>query len=211
MLSLNDIDAMAHAMLDGVPDGEALSPKAAALVHLAVTVSVTSLDRSAIQQAVEAARDAGATTDQIQEIIALVSALGVHSLMMSATIVMASAGDAGPLDAEREALWAHYVGDDPYWTEFERETPGFLDALLRLSPASFKGFFDYCAIPWASRTVPALIKELAALACDACPTHRFGPGFRHHVRGAIKLGAGRAMITQTLALAANAPLHNGVD
>jgi alkylhydroperoxidase/carboxymuconolactone decarboxylase family protein YurZ len=210
MLNLDDIEAIALQMLEGAPDGDELSAEAASLVDLAVKVSVTSLDRTAIEQAIGAARERGVSTDQIQEIIALVSGLGVHSLMMSSTAVLASAGDMPPLDDEREALWARYVGSDPYWLDFERETPGFLDALLQLSPASFKGFFDYCAIPWMTRSVPALTKELAALACDACPSHRFGPGLRHHLRGALKLGAGRTMILKTLAMAASAPVHSGI-
>jgi alkylhydroperoxidase/carboxymuconolactone decarboxylase family protein YurZ len=210
MLSLNQVEAMALHMLEDTPDGDSLNAEAASLIDLALKVSVTSLDRAALEGAIMAARETGATTDQIQEVIALVSGLGVHSLMISATAVLASAGDMPPLDDEQQALWASYVGNDPYWLEFERETPGFLDALLRLSPASFKGFFDYCAIPWITRAVPALTKELAALACDACPTHRFGPGFRHHLRGALKLGAGRVMILETLALAANASVHSGI-
>ena len=66
------------------------------------------------------------------------------------------------LDTQRQSLWDARVGDDPFWADFEREMPGFLKALLVLSPDSFTGFFDYCAIPWKSGTVPARVKELAS-------------------------------------------------
>ena len=147
--------------------------------------------------------------------IALVSGLGVHSLMISAVIVLEEAQRRGlapggdMLDAERQALWDARVGDDPFWTNFEREMPGFLKAILILSPDIFTGFFDYCAIPWKSGTVPARVKELIAMASDATPAHRFGPGFRVHLGNAIKLGCGRAEILEALNLAAAAPPHCG--
>jgi len=75
----------------------------------------------------------------------------------------------------------------------------------------FIGFFEYCAIPWRSGTVRARIKELAALACDAAPSHRFRPGFRVHLKNAIALGVGRHAILQALDIAAAAPEHRGTD
>ena len=166
---------------------------------------------------IEAKRDGKTLAPaQIQEIISLVSGLGVHSLMVSArrlAELAAARGDAlldQPLDADRQALWDRYIGNDPYWVAFEQDVPGFLDALIRLSPVQFKAFHDYCAVPWKSGSVRALTKELAALATDASPTHRYMPGFRMHLRNALKLGAGRKAILETLAIAAAAPWHRGV-
>jgi alkylhydroperoxidase/carboxymuconolactone decarboxylase family protein YurZ len=116
-----------------------------------------------------------------------------------------------PLDPHRQSLWDRHVGDDPFWDGFSRELPGFLRALLVLSPDLFSGFFDYCAIPWKSGQIRATVKELAAMACDAAPTHRFGPGFRVHLANAIKLGVGRAAIMQTLDIAAASPEHGGFE
>jgi alkylhydroperoxidase/carboxymuconolactone decarboxylase family protein YurZ len=55
------------------------------------------------------------------------------------------------------------------------------------------------------------VKELAAIACDAAPSHRFRPGFRVHLKNAIKLGLGRIAIFQALDIAAAAPAHPGTD
>ena len=214
-LSIHDLRAEAEALTADLPPGDPLDPLAEALVTLAVAVSATSLDRGAIHAAIARAMDAGATVAQIQEMIALVSGMGVHSLMVSAVPVLAEAARRGlarpdaPLDAERQALWDKHVGDDPFWTGFSDELPGFLDAMLRLSPDIFVGFFDYCAIPWRSGTVRAKVKELASIACDAAPSHRFRPGFRVHLRNAIQLGVGRNAIVQALDIAAAAPEHTG--
>ena len=214
-ISITDLRAEAETLTAGLADGEALDTLSAALVALAVAVSVTSLDRARINDAIRAAMGAGATIAQVQEIIALVSGLGVHSLMVSSVAVLDEAAKRrladpdAPRDSERQRLWEKHVGGNPFWLGFSEELPGFLDAMLRLSPEIFVGFFDYCAIPWRSGTVRARVKELAALACDAAPSHRFRPGFRVHLKNAIKLGVGRVAIFQALDIAAAAPEHRG--
>ncbi|HEX8419656.1 MAG TPA: carboxymuconolactone decarboxylase family protein [Sphingomonas sp.] len=213
-VTLTDLRLAAERLLSEVPEGEPLSESCAALISLGVAVSVTSLDRSSIEAAIDRSVAAGATFDQVQEAISLVSGLGVHSLMTSLASVAARAIETGQLaggvlDDERQALWDRYVGTDPFWTGFEAETPGFLDAMLRLSPDQFAAFFEYCAVPWKSGAIRARCKELIALASDATPAHRFLPGFRLHLRNAVALGAGRLAVLETLDLAAAAPPHRG--
>ncbi|WP_246611039.1 carboxymuconolactone decarboxylase family protein [Aquisediminimonas profunda] len=214
-IDIPSLRAETDRLTENLPDGSPLDAQAAALIGLAAAVSVTSLDRAAIDEAIGRALDTGASMVQLQEIIALASGLGVHSLMASSAVLLAEGVKRGlvardvPRDVERQRLWDKHVGDDPFWTEFSSELPGFLEALLQLSPEVFTGFFEYCAIPWRSGTVRAWIKELAALACDASPSHRFRPGFRVHLKNAIKLGVGRTAIYQTLDIAAAAPEHRG--
>jgi alkylhydroperoxidase/carboxymuconolactone decarboxylase family protein YurZ len=216
-VSLHDLHQEAQDELRLVADGHPLEPLHRALITMGLAASVTSLDRSALTAAIDEAFNCGATAAQIQEVIALVSGLGVHSLMVSALAVLEAANQRGlappeqALDAERQMIWDARIGNDPFWTSFESEMPGFLHALLILSPDIFTGFLDYCAIPWRSGTVPAKIKELTAMACDATPTHRFRPGFRVHLKNAIKLGVGRMAIFQALDIAAKAPLHRGTN
>ena len=216
-ISVAALRTEAEELTSGIADGEPLDVLATALVTLAVSASVTALNRTSVDTAIARCFDAGATVAQVQEILALTSGLGVHTLMVSASAVLTAASTRGlidstaPLDAERQVLWDRHVGNDPFWTSFSAELPGFLEAMLRLSPDIFTGFFDYCAIPWRSGTVRARIKELAALACDAAPSHRFRPGFRVHLKNAIALGIGRSAIMQALDIAAAAPEHRGTD
>jgi alkylhydroperoxidase/carboxymuconolactone decarboxylase family protein YurZ len=216
-ISIAALREEADILTAGIADGEPLDALGAALVTLAVSASVTALDRPAVASAIAKSFNAGATVGQVQEILALASGLGVHTLMVTATAVLEAANERGlidagaPLDFERQALWDRHVGTDPFWNGFSPELPGFLEAMLRLSPDIFTGFFEYCAIPWRSGTVRARIKELAALACDAAPSHRFRPGFRVHLKNAIALGIGRQSIMQALDIAAAAPEHRGTD
>lgn len=213
-LDIGALRAIAIDMLAGVGPGDPLTDLDRAMIDLGLAASVTSLDRDRIADTIARAEAAGATVQQMQEVISLVSGLGVHSLMASATTLLAAAERAGavaggPLDADRQALWDRHVGDDPFWHGFERELSGFLDAMLRLSPDQFSAFFDYCAVPWKSGSVRARLKELIAMASDATPTHRFLPGFRLHLANAIALGVGHVAILEALDLAAGAPPHRG--
>ena len=216
MISLNDIHTAALAQLQGQEAGSALDDKTIALINLGLRASVTTLDVDGIEAFTHCALDAGATAAQVHETLVLVSGLGVHTLMEGSkrvAEVLRQRQDLQitvPLDQTRSQLWAQHVGGDRYWNTFEKEVPGFLDALLRLSPEAFEAFFSYCAVPWKTNALPALSKELISMAVDAAPTHRYLPGMRLHLGNAIKLGAGRAAILQTLDIAAAAPLHQGV-
>jgi len=214
-VTLADLRKEAEQALAQVADGPDLDPASAALIAFAVRTSVTCLDGDEVQAHIRKALDAGATGAQVHEVMALVSGLGVHTLMQGSRCLadaLKERGDASmsaPLDDARANLRAQRVGNDPYWDNLEREFPGFLDALLRLSPTTYEAFFDYCALPWASRAVRAVTKELISVAVDASPTHRFRPGFRLHLGNALALGAGRKAVLQALDIAAAAPEHRG--
>ena len=216
MVSLENIRHAVLARLESCTEGEALDEKTAALIGFSVRASVATLDIEAMEEYTGRALDAGVTAAQIHEALALVSGLGVHSLMEGSRRIALIASQRGlmdltsPLDELRTQLWDKYVGNDPYWEAMEREAPGFLDSLLRFSPDAFEAFFSYCAVPWKSRALRAVTKELISIAVDASPSHRYLPGLRLHLENAIKLGAGRAAILGTLDIAVAAPLHSGV-
>lgn len=209
-VTLEEVHGFATAALHGVPEGDPLLPLDIALIRLGLAASVTALNHEEIEAGIAVALGEGATTAQVQEVVSLVSGMGVHSLMVSAAPIARACGiDAAPLTAAQQTLWDRHVGQDPFWIAFETELPGFLGAMLRLSADQFTAFFDYCAVPWRSGQVRARLKELIAMACDATPTHRFVPGFRLHLGNAIKLGAGRRAVTEVLEIAAGAPTHVG--
>ncbi|MES2480590.1 MAG: carboxymuconolactone decarboxylase family protein [Pseudomonadota bacterium] len=214
MITLQQVQDEARRMLEGVPEGAPLDDATAQLVAFAVRISVTTLDTAGAAVHAQAAMRAGVTPEQLREALFLVSGLGVHSLFEGLRLTQPGGASTGApaveVDADRQALWDSWVGKDRYWQGFEREVPGFLPGLLAASPDGFDAFFRYCAVPWNSGHLPALSKELIAMASDATPTHRYLPGMRLHLRNALKLGAGQAMLRSVLELAAQAPAHPGV-
>lgn len=199
-----------------VSDGEALPAIDQALIQLGLACALPSLNKAASGRAITEALAVGATAQQIQEIVSLMAGLGVHSLMLTSSLITTGAGlteSDGTIafTADEQKIWDARVGNDPFWDRMEDELPGFLRSMLKLSPAQFEAFFDFCAVPWKTRTVSARTKELLAMASDAMPSHRFMPGFRLHLANAIKLGAGRRALEHCLQLAAQTPAHVGVD
>lgn len=198
-----------------VNEGEALPALDRALIQLGLACALPSLNKDASGDAIAQALMHGASAQQIQEIVSLMAGLGVHSLMLTASLITAKA-DLTERDgtiaftAEEQQIWDARVGNDPFWNRMEDELPGFLRSMLKLSPAQFEAFFDFCAVPWKTRTVSARTKELLAMASDAMPSHRFMPGFRLHLANAVKLGAGRRALEECLQLAAETPPHVGV-
>src|SRR3546814_3053498 len=87
--------AQVEERLADVPDGDGMDPLDAALVRLAASVSDTCLDSEAIDEAVVAALESGATAAPVQEVVALVPGLGVHSILASATVVLQRAAERG--------------------------------------------------------------------------------------------------------------------
>lgn len=217
MASLDDIKREALELFRGVDEGKELDEKEIALISLAVRASPSVLDMEGARTSTTQALDAGASSDEVHETLVLISGLGVHTLMEGSTMLASVLQERGsdilrlPLDENRQKLWESYVGDDPFWDVMGKEVPGFLDALIRLSPEGFKAFFEYCAVPWRTAALRARTKELISLAVDASPSHRYLPGVRLHILNALKLGVGRLAILQALDIAANAPVHQGVD
>lgn len=214
MVSLQDIRREADKHLGALPPGTPLDEATAALIAFAVRISVTSLDVAGADMFARRALAAGITADQLHEAVILMSGVGVHSLFEGTRLVArltdeATASDA-PLSEDHQQLWDSTIGRDKYWDGLEREVPGFLKTLMRTSKSCFDAFFRYCAVPWKSGHLPVLTKELMSMAADATPTHRYMPGMRLHLLNAIRLGAGRAAITQTLDIAAASPEHPGV-
>lgn len=212
-LNPNVVEQLLNSL--GADDGFGLSGQERAFVSLGLAASLPCLNQTDIDDAIDVAFQHGASPEQVQEVVSLVSGLGVHSLMVSASAIVKRAKLTGvdldvPFSSAQQAIWDARVGNDPFWMTMETELPGFLRAMLLLSIDQFEAFFDYCAVPWKSGTVRAKVKELVALATDAMPTHIFMPGLRLHLTNAVKLGAGRKAILECLALAAATPAHTGV-
>jgi alkylhydroperoxidase/carboxymuconolactone decarboxylase family protein YurZ len=215
-ITVEEIQQEAAKMLAGVQDGEDLDKQSEALIELGVRAAVTSMDVEGTRLWAERALDLGASAEQVHEVMALVSGLGVHTFFEGSRQLMGLLADRGdplaaePADNTRRELWDRYVGTDPYWARLEREIPGFLDALNYLSPHAFEAFFQYCSLPRKTKSLRSLTKELISIATDASPTHRYLPGMRLHVLNAIDLGGGRLAILRALSIAAGAPQHQGV-
>ena len=210
-----DLRALAEQVLDGGDDGPARDELTRVRTQITVCAAATSLDVAGSGRYIEDALDLGLDAAQIQEALTVVSGLGVHTLFessrqLAAAVRRRAGGEVAPFDDAQQVLWDRYIGTDPYWQRMEEELPEFFESLLRMSPNTFVAFFDYCAVPWKSRALRTVTKELLSLAADSTPTHRYKPGFLLHLKNALDLGAGARIIREILDISAEAPVHHGV-
>jgi alkylhydroperoxidase/carboxymuconolactone decarboxylase family protein YurZ len=165
---------------------KALSTADRELIGLAVNAAVTHLNLPAVRLHIDRALDAGATTQEIIEVLELVSVLGIHTLVASLPILLEEFGwqEPGPLSSEHETIKQAFLDlrGGPW-------APAW-DPLLRADSSYFEAYTRFSGVPWEQdRVLSPKFRELVYAAIDASTTHLWLPGFRSHLRKAIGYGA----------------------
>lgn len=216
-LTVELIGAEVMDLMAGAPEGDGLDDPTAGLVALAVRSCATTLDLPGTREHLRLALDAGVTGEQVQEMLVLISGIGIHGLIATAGIVAEELGRRGDpaivggLDAERSQRWEQVLDGEGREARIAAIAPYFWPNLVRLSPEqTVQAVMDYRAAPWAGTSLSMLQREFIGIAVDSMPSHRFLPTLRMHARRARELGAGQAAVRQVLVIAAAAPEHRGV-
>ncbi|MEU6643549.1 carboxymuconolactone decarboxylase family protein [Saccharomonospora sp. NPDC046836] len=208
------IDQEVDSLLQGVSLGDDLDDEQVILLSFGLRACATALDVGGADEWMKRGLAQGIAAEKFHEIVTLMSAIGVHVFFESSRALAAAIAPDdgwGAMDDRRQTLWDKYVGSRKYWTSMQAEIPGFLDALLRMSPEVFEAFITFVGIPFKSQNVPILTKEIISMAADACPSHQYLPGMRMHLKNAIRMGAGQRAIKHAMRIAAESPLHVGVS
>lgn len=193
----------AYLDLAQVPERKSrLDPISRALISLAVSASVTTLDPAGIRTAAVQAQRAGATREQALEAIHLVSVLGVHSLVTGfpelAKVLQKSGQelvDDQPLTADQQEVKASFETKRGYWS-------GMNEMLLRVDQDMFAAYTDYSSHPWVHGELSPKLRELIYIAIDLSPTHLFTAGVGPHIENAFRYGATTEEIVETLEVTA---------
>ena len=178
-----------------------LSVKEVELICIAIHVACTNLNAAGVRRHIRGALAAGATRDEILELIKMGAGLAIHSCSLGAPILLDEAKTAGVQIAGRgkgaptpycdqmraigqwNTAWDPFFEMDPVWT----------DQFFAIGAAIYKkGVFT-----------PRFI-ELLSIAYDASFTHMYEPGTRRHIRAALKLGASMEEIMEVLKLCVTA-------
>jgi nitrite reductase/ring-hydroxylating ferredoxin subunit/alkylhydroperoxidase/carboxymuconolactone decarboxylase family protein YurZ len=175
-----------------------LPAKAAALIALGLSASITNLDASALRRNLRAALGAGASRAEILVVIEMAAIVALHSMSLGAPILIEEAHAAGKTPAadsrpkpatpacdhmkaigQWNEAWDPFFQLDPLWTE------EFV--------AAGTGFYTNGVL------TPKFV-ELISIAFDASITHMYAPGTRRHIKAALALGASPGEIMAVLKL-----------
>jgi alkylhydroperoxidase/carboxymuconolactone decarboxylase family protein YurZ len=171
------------------------------LICLAVHASASLLNEAAVQIHVRKALDAGASQQEIVEVLAAIAPLGQHSFGFAVPLLLSELEKAGAkadlpeISSEAEAIKNEFIARRGYWTEAREQ-------LARLSPDLFRAYMTLSSAPWVIGTLEPKIVELIFVAIDCSVAHMHEPGFRIHVRNALKAGASAEEILEVVKLVA---------
>lgn len=208
-----------------------LDAKIQSLVLLAVDCAATHLFTPGIRLHAKAAASAGATLQEVMEVLELSSTLGIHAAnigiptlveVMKEEGIYASHPTAGKeFNARRLALKDDFSRKRGYWHAFWED-------FLALDPEFFEAYTEFSSVPWVrtqqtgvglkpmvgrakgilfTSLIAAQEKELIYCAFDAAATHLYVSGLKAHMKNAIRLGATPEQIVEVLELATQLSLH----
>ena len=86
---------------------------------------------------------------------------------------------------------------NPLWDQFHELDPEFLEAYLA-----------FRSVPQREGPLPQKYKELVLIAINAATTHLYGPGVRRHIQNALKAGATKEEILETIQLTTVMGIHS---
>lgn len=177
-----------------------LDAKTRELIALAVDVSVTHLYVPGIREHVRAALDRGATPEQVMDVVALTTTLGIHAVNVAVPLLAGVLEEEGlrtgpaTLDDYRRRLKDEFVERRGYWADIWDET-------LELDPELFEAYTSFSSTAGRGGALEPAVRELVCLAFNASTTHLYAPSIRLHIENAIGLGASVGAVLETLEIA----------
>ena len=183
-----------------------LDDKTKEFMFIAVNAAATHLYTPGVRQHIKAALKAGATPQEIMEVIELTSTLGIHAMNIGVPILVQVLVEKGlrtgpaPLDANQERIKAEFTANRGYWHSF-------WDEMLELDPDLFETYTAFSSVPWKSGTLSPKVKELVYIAFDTAATHLYVPGLKLHIENAIGYGATAQEILEVMEIASVIGIH----
>lgn len=187
-----------------VTRGEVLDARTRAFVRMALNGAVTHLREDHLREAMNDARDAGASAEEILEVLMVTCTIGVHGMNADVLAqVLAERGepvDTVALSPAQERIREDYRRTRGYWRDF-------LDPTLALSPHFLEAYLGFSGAPWREGVLDPKVRELLYLAFDTSPTHLHMAGLRVHIHNALNQGASVDEIVAVMEMSAGLGLQ----
>jgi len=177
-----------------------LDDKTKELMYLTVDAAATHLYGPGIREHIRAAIKAGATQEEIMEVLELTSTLGIHAMNIGVPILVEVLVEKGlrtgpaELTEYQEAVKAEFTKTRGYWHSF-------WDEMLELDPELFAAYTEFSSVPWRTGSLSPKVKEFVYIAFDTAATHLYVKGLKLHIENAIGYGATAQEILEVMEIA----------
>ncbi len=183
-----------------------LDDKTKELMYITVDAAATHLYTPGIREHIRAALKAGATEQEIMEVLELTSTLGIHAMNIGVPILVEVLEEKGmrtgptALTEYQEVVKAEFTETRGYWHPF-------WDEMLELDPELFAAYTEFSSVPWRSGTLPPKLKEFVYIAFDTAATHLYVKGLKLHIENALGYGATPQEILEVMEIASVLGIH----
>jgi len=207
VLELDPEFLAAYLDFAGVPARKQhLDAKTRALVALAVDAAATHLHAPGIRRHVAASLEAGATPQEVMEVLECTATLGIHAMNLGVPVLIEVLTERGeragpaPLTEFQEQVKAEFTRDRGYWN------PTW-DEMLELDPELLQAYTTFSAHPWRHGTLSPKMREFVYIAFDTSATHLYRVGLKLHIENALGYGATPQEILEIMEIASVIGMH----
>lgn len=187
-----------------------LSRKDKELLNVAINANSTHLYAPGTRSHIRKALAAGASTQEVMEVLECASTLGIHAMNIGVPILVEVLEELGmrdgpaPLTADQERIKQEFTDNRGYWHSF-------WDEMLELDPEVFEAYTEFSSVPWKSGTLSPKMKEFVYIAFDTAATHLYVKGLRLHIVNALGYGATKEEILEVMEIASIIGIHGVMD
>lgn len=183
-----------------------LDTKTKEFMYIAIDAAATHLYVPGIRQHIKAALAAGATRQEVMEVLECVATVGIHAMNIGVPILVQVLEEKGmrtgpaPLSEYQEKVKADFTEARGYWHPF-------WDEMLELDPEIFAAYTHFSSVPWRTGTLEPKIKEFIYIAFDTAATHLYVKGLKLHIENALGYGATPQEIVEVMEIASVLGMH----
>lgn len=183
-----------------------LKPKIKEFINIAVSSSPTHLSAPATRIHIQNALRLGATSEEILEVLKVVSILGMHTCavgvpLMTEQFDSIESNTDIQLSEKQKQLKAAFIEQMGYWNDFR-------DVLLQMDVTFFEAYSNFLTAPWKTGILEPKVIEFIYIAIDASTTHLFEKGIQVHLKNALKYGATKEEILEVYQLTSSIGFHS---
>ena len=170
-----------------------------ALIGLAVVGNAAGTNWPRLESYARTALAAGATREQVRDVLRLVSIMSIHSMTVGVPALVGVLRERGvPTpgdDARRQHLRAQFLRIRGYWHDT-------WDDMLAMDPDMFEAYTAFSTVVAEHGSLDERLRELIYVAIDSIVTHLYVPGIEIHSRRALDAGATPEQLLTAMEIAA---------